>query len=147
MKFLSHSAKPTNGVTDGRGGPMPGEAVSYDSVIRTMSKTVPGVMFSINRISFGRRLELTRLVREISQRAEFLEAGTGLESKIEANMLAQEIEAVYLRWALVGIYGLTIDGEPPSVENLLEKGPEELMREIVGAIKAQCGLSEAERKN
>jgi hypothetical protein len=40
-----------------------------------------------------------------------------------------------------------IDGEPATAARLLEKGPENLTREIVGAIKEQCGLSEPERKN
>jgi hypothetical protein len=92
-------------------------------------------------------MELGRRIRELSRRAEFLEAGTELHEKIEANLLSQEIEATYLRWALVRIDGLTIDGEPATAEQLLEKGPEELTREIVAAIKGQCGLSEAERKN
>jgi len=108
---------------------------------------MPGVTFAINRISFGRRMELSRRVREISQKGEFLEAGSELQEKIEASILSQEVDALYARWALVGIEGLTIDGEPAGTEQLLEKGPEVLMREIVSAIKEQLGLSDAERKN
>lgn len=119
----------------------------YESVIWIDSKVAPGVRFSIQRVSFGRRLELSRRIREISRKAEFLQASTELHEKIEANILAQEIDAMYLKWGLAGIDGLTIDGEPPGAELLLEKGPEELAREMVGAIKAQCGLTEAERKN
>jgi hypothetical protein len=137
MRFLSRSDR-THDIE---------AAVSYDSVVRERSKTLPGVSFAINRISFGRRMELTRRVREISQKAEFLQAGTDLKDKIEANILAQEIEAMYLRWGLIGIDGLAIDGEPATLDKLLEKGPDELTREIVGAIKTQCGLSETERKN
>jgi hypothetical protein len=92
-------------------------------------------------------MELTRRIRELSRRAEFLGAGTELEEKIEASLLSQEIEATYLRWALVNIEGLAIDGEPATAEQLLEKGPEKLTQEIVSAIKGLCGLSEAERKN
>ena len=54
---------------------------------------------------------------------------------------------MYLRWALVGVDGLEIDGEAATAEQLLDRGPEELAREIVVAIKEECGLSEAERKN
>ena len=120
---------------------------TYDSVLQMQSKVMPVVRFVINRISFGRRMELARRVREISRRLEFLEAGNQLQEKIEANLLRHEIEATYLRWALVRIDGLTIDGEPANVESLLDRGPEELTHEIVTAIKAQCGLSEDERKN
>ncbi len=147
MRFLSRSDRVPDGAPGGFGKPRPEDVVSYDSVVRTSSKALPGVTFAINRVSFGRRMELTKRVRELSQRAEFLEAGADLKDKIEANILSQEIEAMYLRWALVGIDGLTIDGEPATIDKLVEKGPDELTREIVAAIKAQCGLSETERKN
>jgi len=147
MRFLSRSDRSPGGVADGCYKPRTGEVVSYASVVTARSKSLPGATFSINRISFDRRMELTRRVREISQRAEFFDAGTALKDKIEANILAQEIEAMYLRWALVGIEGLMIDGEPATIDKLLEKGPDELTKEIVCAIKAQCGLSETERKN
>ena len=124
-----------------------GERVSYESALTIESKVMPGVKFVINRISFGRRMELSRRVREITQKTEFLEAGSELGEKIEAGILAQEVDAMYLRWALVGVDGLEIDGEPATAEQLLDRGPEELAREIVVAIKEQCGLSEAERKN
>jgi hypothetical protein len=122
-------------------------SVHYESVVAIDSKAAPGVTFAIHRVSFGRRMELSRRVREISRKAEFLEASTELHEKIEANMLAQEIEAMYLQWGLVSIEGLIIDGEAATANRLLEKGPEGLTREIVGAIREQCGLSEAERKN
>ena len=53
---------------------------------------------------------------------------------------------MYLSWGLVSVEGLKIDGEAATVAHLIEKGPEELTREIVSTIKGQCGLSEAERK-
>ena len=122
-------------------------AVSYQSVQTVRSKEIPGVTFDLNRISFGRRMELTRQVRELSQRAEFLQSGQQLHEQLEANLLVQEIEATYLRWALAGINGLTIDGEPATTDQLLARGPEELTREILQAIKKLCGLDEDERKN
>jgi len=135
MKFLSRSAEKS------------GIPVSYESVMTTESKAIPGVVFVINRISFGRRMELSRLVREIGKKAEFLEAGTELQERIEAGILTHEVDAMYLRWGLVSVEGLTIDGTPATAEQLLDSGPEALTQEIVVAIKAQCGLSEAERKN
>src|SRR5271156_2205459 len=130
MRFLSRSDREREGAV-----------VSYDSVLTTRSSALPGVTITINRMSFGRRIELTKRVREISQKAEFLEAGTELKDKIDANILAQEIEAMSLRWALVNVNGLMIDGEPASIEKVIDKGPDQLTREIVSAIKAQCGLS------
>lgn len=119
----------------------------YESVVEVRSRANPGVSFCINRISFGRRMELAKRVRELSQRAEFLQAGTGLQDKIDASLLRQEIEATYIRWGLVRIDGLRIDGEPATADRLIEKGPDNLAQEVVTAVKAQCGLSEEERKN
>jgi hypothetical protein len=144
MNFLSRSDKTERANGHARGGRA---RDSYESVKMVRSKAMPTVTFVINRISFGRRMELSRRAREISRKAEFLEAGSKLEEKIEASILAQEIDAMYLAWGLVSIAGLTIDGEAATVERMLEKGPDEVTREIVGAIKEQCGLSEAERKN
>lgn len=126
----------------------PGDAtLQYESIVSMRSNAASGVTFVIHRISFGRRMELSRRVRELSRRAEFLEAGAGVQEKIEAGIVAQEIDVMYLRWGLVSVQGMTIDGEPADCENLIEKGPEELVSEIVRAVKAQCGLSEAEIKN
>jgi len=144
MNFLSRSGR-----TERKNNPV-GEArarESYESVVMVRSKAMPEVTFVINRISFGRRMELSRRAREISRKAEFLEAGSKLEEKIEGSILAQEVEAMYLTWGLVSIAGLTIDGEAATADRLLERGPDVLTREIVGAIKEQCGLSEGERKN
>jgi hypothetical protein len=147
MKFMSRSGKARSDAIAGEEADPGHEAVEYDSVVSIDSKAAPGVRFAIYRISFGRRMELSRRVREISRKAEFLEAGTDLHEKIEANILAQEIDAMYLQWGLVKVDGLIIDGEAASAVQLLERGPEDLAREVVGAIKEQCGLSEAERKN
>jgi hypothetical protein len=135
MRFMSRLGKELGGDT------------KYESVVWIESKAVRGVRFAIHRVSFGRRMELSRRVRELSRKAEFLEAGTEINEKIEAGILAQEIDAMYLHWGLLSIKGLIIDGEPATGARLLEKGPEDLTREVVSAIKEQCGLSEPERKN
>lgn len=142
MRFLSHLGSREASVSTAVRSP-----VEYESAVRIDSKAVPGVKFVVNRVSFGRRMELSKRVREISQRTEFLEAGNAAQEKIEAGILAQQIDAMYLSWGLVCIEGLNIDGEAATIAQLVEKGPEELTREIVGTIKGQCGLSEVERKN
>ncbi len=43
--------------------------------------------------------------------------------------------------------GLELDGAPATPESLAAIGPEELFREAVAAVKAECGLTETERKN
>jgi hypothetical protein len=147
MRFLSRLGKERSKGDEGQRRERRIGAVQYDSVVSIDSKASPGVRFAIHRISFGRRMELSRRVREISRKAEFLEASTELHEKIEANILAQEIDAMYLQWGLVSVDGFIIDGEPATAAHLLEKGPEDLAREIVGAIKEECGLNEAQRKN
>jgi hypothetical protein len=128
-------------------GPSTVKPAGYESCVERQSTCRPGVSYTVHRISLARRMDLSRRIREISQKAQFLEAGNELQDKIEANLLANEIEATYLRWGLVRLDGLYIDGEAATVESLIEKGPEDLAREIIGEIKSQCGLSDAERKN
>jgi hypothetical protein len=120
---------------------------NYESTVMVHSKAIPGVTFTISRISFGRRMELCRRVRDIGQKLEFLEAGDHFHEKVEANLLSHEIDKIYLEWGLVSVEGLLIDGEPATADLVLSTGPEVLTREIVEAIKSQCGLSEEERKN
>jgi len=95
----------------------------------------------------ARRIELARKIREIGRKVEFLEAGQDPREKLEAMVLAAEIDRAYLEWGLEEIEGLTIDGEPATPVALIEKGPMELAQEILTRIKRECGLSEDERKN
>ena len=62
-------------------------------------------------------------------------------------LLTSEIDRLYVMWGLKDVRGLELDGEPASPESLAASGPEELFREAVDAVKAECGLTEAERKN
>jgi hypothetical protein len=98
-------------------------------------------------MSFGRRLELARKIRAIDRRLEYLQAGEDLASKVESAIVSAEVDRAYLEWGLDSLEGLWIDGEPATPEALVEKGPEELTREILQAIKKECFLSEEERKN
>ncbi|MCX6638536.1 MAG: hypothetical protein NT090_26070 [Acidobacteria bacterium] len=52
----------------------------YESALRLVSASTPGVRFTIRKISFGRRTELLRRVRELTRKIEFLEAGQRLAS-------------------------------------------------------------------
>lgn len=49
--------------------------MDYESVVVVPSQVAGGVSFSVARMSFGRRVELMRRVRELAGRVEFLEAG------------------------------------------------------------------------
>ena len=67
--------------------------------------------------------------------------------KLEAALLAAEIDRLYVSWGLQDVTGLDVDGVAATPELLASRGPEDLFREAVSAIKAECGLSEQERKN
>jgi hypothetical protein len=121
--------------------------MNYDSFIRVESKVRPGVSFVIAKMSFGRRMELIRRVRELANKGEFLSAGTSGEEKLQAALLSAEIDRLYVNWGLQELTGLDVDGTAATPEVLASTGPEELFREAVAAIKAECGLTEDERKN
>jgi hypothetical protein len=86
-------------------------------------------------------------VRELAGRAEFLNAGSSPEEKMDAALLEAEIDQLYLAWGLRGVTGLELDGREATPESLAESGPEELFREALAAVRAETGLSETEIKN
>lgn len=121
--------------------------MNYESTVKRSSKVAEGVSYTIAKMSFGRRIELTRRIRELSQKVEFLEAGDDVREKIEASLLTTEVERLYLEWGLKAIHGLQIDGQEATLDRLVADGPDGLCREIVAAIRAECFLSPDERKN
>ncbi|MGO4884158.1 MAG: hypothetical protein ACLP59_25555 [Bryobacteraceae bacterium] len=121
--------------------------MEYTSFEQIDSCVAPGVRYTVAKISFGRRVELTKRIRELASRKEFVEAGDTVNDKMEAALLSSEIDRIYLLWGLKEVTGLELDGAPATPESLAANGPEELFREALAAVKQQCGLSEAERKN
>jgi hypothetical protein len=119
----------------------------YKSVVERESAGFPGVTFTVRRMSFGRRLKLAESIRAIGAELEYREAGDELGDRVEATLIANRIDQIYLEWGLVEVRGLLIDGRPATRELLFGSGPEELTREVLAAIKAECGLTEQERKN
>jgi hypothetical protein len=98
-------------------------------------------------MSFARRMELTRRIRDLAERVEFLSAGESPKEKMDATLLCGEIERTYVLWGLTEVGGLELDGAPATPESLVLRGPEKLFHEVLTAVKAACGLSETERKN
>jgi hypothetical protein len=107
----------------------------------------PEVEFQVARMSFGRRLELMKNIRELAARIEFCEAGQTEGSRMEASLLAGQMDRLFLEWGVQSVTGLEIDGEAATVAALIDRGPEELVHEVLGIVKTECGLSESERKN
>ncbi len=119
----------------------------WESRVWFDAEAVEGVRFEIVRVSFGRRIELARRIREIGRKMEYLEAGANDRETLEATVLAAEIDRAYLEWGLVAVEGLEIDGAAATPGTLVDLGPVELAMEILGRIKSECGMSEDERKN
>lgn len=121
--------------------------MTYESVVVVDSKIAAGVSYLVDRISFERRLELMRAIRELAGRLEFLEAGQSPGERMDSALLRAEIDRTYLLWGLREISGLEVDGKPATPELLARAGPEELFREALVAVQAEAGLSGEDRKN
>lgn len=121
--------------------------MEYTSCKLVESENFPGVRLAIRRVSFGRRIELLKQVRELAAKVEYLEASQDPREKLEASLLACELDRIFILWGLEGVEGLEIDGQPATPESLVKFGPELLCREALEAIKRELGLSEAEEKN
>jgi hypothetical protein len=121
--------------------------MTYESIAEVPSKAAPGVTFAIAKMSFTRRLELMRKVRELARRVEFLEAGKEPPEQMDAVLLQAEIDRLYLGWGLRSISGLELDGIPATPESLADHGPEALFREALAAVRQETGLNASERKN
>lgn len=130
MKFTSRSPEP----------------VGYSSLTWRESQKVPKVRYALRRVSLGQRIELTRRVRDLSLKYEFLRAGDTAE-QTEASLADLLARRVYLEWGLCEIEGLEINGQPATAELLAEHGPEELSTEIVEDIRRELSLSNDETKN
>ena len=88
-------------------------------------------------------LELKALASEEA----FHRANEEAASDIAAAELQARIDEKAIRTALLGIEGLSIDGEAATVESLIVSGPESLAREIAEAIAEESSITEDERKN
>ncbi len=121
--------------------------MNYESVKTVESRVAPGVTLSVAKMSFGRRTELMRRVRDLARQMEFLEAGKQSEDKMEAALVQAEIERLFVKWGLRQVSGLELDGAEATPESLAESGPEDLFREALAAVRAEIGLSAEERKN
>ena len=120
---------------------------NYASEAVVESRVVPGVTFTIAKMSFARRVELVRRVRELARRTDFLAASGDTGDQMDAVLLGAEIERMYVAWGVKAVSGLVVDSREAGSELLAEAGPEELFREALAAVRRETGLSEEERKN
>lgn len=121
--------------------------MTYESERIVSSQSAEGVTFTVARLSFARRVELMRQVRDLARRLEFLDAGKQPDDAMESGLLRAEVDRLLLSWGLRAVSGLTIDGVAATPELLAAAGPENLVREVLAAIRAETGLTPDERKN
>lgn len=121
--------------------------MNYESTVTKDSGTCPGVRFVVLRPSLAKRAEITARVRQLLAEHEYRAAGEGMEDRLAAAELESRIDALYIEWGLVRVENLRIDGEECTPRLLIDRGPEELAREVAAAIRSECGLSGEERKN
>lgn len=120
---------------------------SWRSAEEYRSSKYPGVKYRVIRMSMGRRIDLTRRVKDLMKRMEFLNAGGTTGDKVDAAILAGEMDRLYWDFGLESLEGMEINGEPTSPDTQFERGPEDLSREILQRIKQSMQLSEGEQKN
>lgn len=121
--------------------------MDYSSRVVRRSAIHPDVEFEIARMSLARRIELGKRLREIDWKGDFLAASDRLPDQIEAGVLQRQMDRLYVEWGLAALRGLRIDGEEATAAALIERGPEDLAREIAAAVRSELLLGEEERKN
>jgi len=122
--------------------------MNYTSSVEIESTAIPGVRFRLRRVSFGRRLELARILQDRLEAIQRLTLSPESPARAaETALLSAEIDAIHARWGVVAIDGLEIDGAPATIDSLIDAGPEELLKEILAAVRRETGLDEEERKN
>lgn len=121
--------------------------MTYESTHSVTSGVNPEITYTVVKMSFERRTDLMRRIRELARQAEFLDAAQDAGGKMDAALLEAEIDRTYLLWGLREVSGLDIDGAPATPESLAAAGPEDLCREAAEAVRSAAGLTSAERKN
>lgn len=111
------------------------------------STKYPGVKYRVAKMSMGRRIDLTRRVKDLMKQLEFLSAGSSTQDKVDAAILAGEMDRLYWDFGLESLDGIDINGEPMTPNEQFERGPEDLSREILQRVKQNCQLSQDEQKN
>jgi hypothetical protein len=121
--------------------------MTYESLTTIESKVAPGVQFTVFKMSYGRRAELMRQIRDLARRREFIEAGESANEKMDAALLGAQINRLYVMWGLHSVAGLIVDGLEATPTLLADSGPEQLFAEALEAVRTQVGLTPGERKN
>ena len=77
------------------------------------SESMPGVEFVIARMTFGRRMELLKRVRDLAIRLEYFEAGREEKHRLEASLLGAQLDRLYIDWGLAEEFAASNWMAPP----------------------------------
>jgi hypothetical protein len=91
-----------------------------------------------------------KLIGELSQlyRAhDFHTAGSSPLDQLNAQLNALRIDEVVLKWGVIAVHGLVIDGHTVGPDELSERAPEELTAEILSRIRECISISVDQEKN
>jgi hypothetical protein len=142
------------------------ESKAMPGIYLTFIKMVEGHRLELRRRAAGISAKLNPLARRINssdqqlkeiqkrvlddaQSARVAELQLKIDEMAEqADLIHQtELQPIWIRWGLLKVEGdLTINGEPPTAENIAF-GPPKLYAEIVEIIRERLGLSSGEIKN
>lgn len=120
------------------------------------SKVHPGVTFKVKQLNQLERAKRDAAVLDHQHRlSDLLSAHGKTEDEQEKRRIAMDIESivsVYLkpsiiRAGLLEVSGVTIDGQPATVDTLLAHAPDTLLEEIMEACAAGAGLTDEQQKN
>lgn len=119
-----------------------------------------GVRFTIRRLNVIQRaranapiLEKRARFAELIQQVEELAKDPAMVAQARAAdeaagaILNIDILPALIRAAFVSIEGFTVEGDAPTVDELLEYAPTDLLREIYAACVSESALSDADAKN
>ena len=98
-------------------------------------------------MTFGRRIELMRQVRDLAARLEYFEAGRDAKNEYGGQSSGRRDRPALHSVGRGGDSRADTRRRPCHCRRLMDSGPEELFFEALTAVKAECGLDENERKN
>jgi len=116
-------------------------AASFDSA------EYHGVTFTIRRMTLRQRIYLLTDLHALYREHDFSKAGTSQADRINAHLSSLRIDEIFLRWGVLAIEGLSVDGKRLCVEDLAEYAPEGLVREILFRIRESIALDPGDEKN
>jgi hypothetical protein len=137
-------------------------SMNYCSRTTVESKLYPGVTFVVNRMNERRRVrrelgfadlrlrvnEQQTAIQEALKEKDSLPPGRLEQMNASfGELLHGEWYPAWIRWGILSIDGLEIDGVKATVQTLCEDGPTDLVEEVFAAVMEAAGLSTVEEKN